>query len=100
LADKEIQYADGVGWVPTRLPGAGRELGVIGAIFGMENGQLSGPIRGENAVFIVYAEDVSIADPSQMSSTQRNQIRNQLEQQKFLHSRSISGQAERWSQNP
>jgi peptidyl-prolyl cis-trans isomerase D len=84
LADKEIQYADGIRLGSNTIPGAGRELGVIGAIFSMENGQLSGPIRGENAVFVVYAEDVSLADPSQMSSTQRNQIRNQLEQQKFF----------------
>jgi peptidyl-prolyl cis-trans isomerase D len=84
LAEKEIQYADGVRLGSNTLPGAGRELGVIGAIFGMENGQLSSPIRGENAVFIVYAEDISIADPSEMSSAQRNEIRNRLEQQKFM----------------
>ncbi len=84
LADKEIRYADGVRLGANTLPGAGREVGVIGKIFGMENGQLSGPVRGENAVFIIYAEDVDLADPAQMSSTQRNQIRNQLEQQKFF----------------
>ncbi len=84
LADKEIQYADGVRLGANTLPGAGREVGVIGKIFGMESGQLSGPVRGENAVFIIHAEDVDLADPAQMSSTQRNQIRNQLEQQKFF----------------
>lgn len=87
LADrsgKEIQFADGIRLGATTIPGAGRELEVIGRIFGMENGELSGPIRGENAVFIIYAEDISLADPAAMTSSQRSEIRNRLEQQKFF----------------
>ncbi len=87
LADrsgKEIQFADGIRLGGTTIPGAGRELEVIGRIFGMENGELSGPIRGENAVFIIYAEDISLADPAAMTSSQRSEIRNRLEQQKFF----------------
>lgn len=87
LADrsgKEIQFADGIRLGGTTIPGAGRELEVIGRIFGMEKGELSGPIRGENAVFIIYAEDISLADPAAMTSSQRSEIRNRLEQQKFF----------------
>ena len=83
-AGKEIQIADGIRLGGNTIPGAGRELAVIGAIFGMENGELSGPIRGENAVFIIYAEDISHADPTAISSSQRSEIRNRLEQQKFF----------------
>ena len=82
--EKEIQIADGIRLGGNTIPGAGRELEVIGAIFGMENGELSGPIRGENAAFIIYAEDISHADPTAISSSQRSEIRNRLEQQKFF----------------
>jgi peptidyl-prolyl cis-trans isomerase D len=84
MAEKEIQTAEAIRMGGTTIPGAGREVAVIGAIFGMETGQLSGPVRGENAVFIVHADDISIADPDQMTSSQRNEIRSRLEQQKFM----------------
>jgi len=81
---KEIQVADGIRLGGNTIPGAGRELEVIGTIFGMESGELSGPVRGENAVFIIYAEDISLADPTAITSSQRSEIRNRLEQQKFF----------------
>ena len=84
MAENEIQTAEAIRMGGTSIPGAGREVAVIGTIFGMETGQLSGPIRGENAVFIVLADDISIADPAQMTSSQRNEIRSRLEQQKFM----------------
>lgn len=87
LADasgKEIQSADGVRMSGSTIPGAGRELKVIGAIFEQEPGQMSREIAGENAVFVVSVNDLDIADPANMSSDQRSQIRNRLEQEKFM----------------
>lgn len=84
LTEKEIVTAEDVRFGSNNLQGAGREIGVVGSIFGMESGQMSGPIRGENAIFVIHAVDVSMADPAQMTSTQRNEIRQQLEQQKFM----------------
>jgi peptidyl-prolyl cis-trans isomerase D len=83
-SEKEIQTADGIRLGGNTIPGAGRELEVIGTIFGMENGELSGPLRGENAVFIVYTDDISHADPTAITPSQRSEIRNRLEQQKFF----------------
>lgn len=83
-AGKDIVVANDVRLAANNLEGAGREIKVIGSIFGMEIGQFSGPIRGENAIFVVHADDISMVDGTQISSTQRNEIRSRLEQQKFM----------------
>ncbi|MCC5943219.1 MAG: SurA N-terminal domain-containing protein [Balneolaceae bacterium] len=83
-AEKEIQSAEGIRMSGSNIPGAGREIKVIGSIFSLETGQQSGPIQGESAVFIVVADDISLADVDNITSTQRQEIRNRLEQQKFM----------------
>lgn len=84
LTGSQVQVADAVSLNSTTLPGAGREVEVIGAIFGMERGEVRGPVTGQNAVFVLEAGDVFMADPSEMRSSQRNEIRSRLEQQKFM----------------
>lgn len=84
LAEREVQIADAISFNSTTLPGAGREVEVIGAVFGMQRGEVRGPVTGENAVFVLEARDIFLADPSEMSMTQRNEIRSRLEQQKFM----------------
>lgn len=83
-AGKNIQSAEGVRMNSSSLPGAGREPKVIGAIFEQETGRMSREIAGENAVFVVLVNDLDIADPAEMSSTERSEIRNRLEQEKFM----------------
>ncbi|MEX2463177.1 MAG: SurA N-terminal domain-containing protein [Balneolaceae bacterium] len=83
-SEKEIVVAEDVRFGSNNLQGAGREIGVIGAIFGIEAGQMAGPIRGENAVFVIHADNINMVDPSTMTAAQRNEIRGQLEQQKFM----------------
>lgn len=82
-AGKEIQVAEAIRKGGNSIPGAGRELKVIGSIFNKTPGELSGAIRGENAVFVMVVDDLDIADHSEMTASQRAEIRNQLEQQKF-----------------
>jgi peptidyl-prolyl cis-trans isomerase D len=82
-AGKEIQTAESIRMSSSSIPGAGRELEVIGAIFSKTPGEMTGAVRGENAVFVLVVDDLELADPAQMSSSQRNEIRNRLEQQKF-----------------
>jgi len=82
-AGKEVQVAESIRMSGTSIPGAGREPGVIGAIFSMEPGEQSGPVEGENAIFVFRVNDISMANPDEMSSSERTQIKNRLEQQKF-----------------
>ncbi len=83
-SEKQIQSANDIRMNGSTLPGAGRELGVIGAIFEMEPGQTSGAIEGENAVFVVRVVDIDRADPANMTSADRSEIRNRMEQEKFM----------------
>ncbi|MDZ7719704.1 MAG: peptidylprolyl isomerase [Balneolaceae bacterium] len=83
-SDKEIQEAQDLRMAATRIPDAGREVGVIGKIFGMEQGDLSDPFQGENGVYVLEVTELSMADPENMTDTQRQQIQSRLEQQKFM----------------
>ncbi len=83
-AEKDIVVATDVRMASNTLEGAGREIKVIGAIFGMEIGQFSEPIRGENAIFVIHADDISMVDEAAMTSVQRSEIRTRLEQQKMM----------------
>jgi peptidyl-prolyl cis-trans isomerase D len=81
---KEIVPAEGIRMNGSTIPGAGRELRVIGAIFEMEEGQTSSAIAGDNAVFVIRVNDLDMADASTMTSADRSEIRNRLEQEKFM----------------
>lgn len=83
-SDKEIQEVQDLRMAATRIPDAGREVGVIGEIFDMEQGDLSEPITGENGVYVIEVTELSEADPANMTETQRQQIQSRLEQQKFM----------------
>jgi peptidyl-prolyl cis-trans isomerase D len=83
ISEREVQTAENVRFGGNTIPGAGREVKVIGYAFGMEEGELSGPVEGANAVFVIRLAEKSMADPAAMTEAERNQIRNQLEQQKF-----------------
>ncbi len=82
-AGKEVQVAENIRMAAATIPGAGREPGVIGRIFSMDIGDQSDAIEGENGVFVVRVNDISIANADEMSASDRTQIKNQLEQQKF-----------------
>ena len=82
-SEREVQVAENVRYGGNTISGAGREVKVIGYLFGMEEGELSAPVEGSNAVFVIRLVEKSMADPSAMTEADRNQIRTQLEQQKF-----------------
>jgi peptidyl-prolyl cis-trans isomerase D len=82
-SEKEVQVAENIRFGGNSISGAGREIKVIGHIFGMEEGEVSGPVEGTNAVFVIRLVDKSMADPAEMTETDRNQVRTRLEQQKF-----------------
>jgi peptidyl-prolyl cis-trans isomerase D len=82
-SDREVLSASDIRMNGSSIPGAGRELRVIGAIFDMEVGEMSNAIEGENAVFVVRVTNFDKADPSEMTSADESEIRNRLEQQKF-----------------
>ena len=88
-AGKDVVSVMDVRMASNNLEGAGREIKVIGSIFGMEIDQFSAPIRGDNAIFVIHADDISMVDESVMTSAQRSEIRSRLEQEKFMSFNSV-----------
>lgn len=79
---KEISTAQGLAMSAATIEGAGREPKVIGAIFGMEQGTNSKPIEGTSAVFVVRVDMRQDADLDNLTPSQRQQIRRQLQKEK------------------
>lgn len=78
---REVQTAENLRYGANNISGAGREPGVIGTVFGLEEGSRSGILEGNNAAFVIEVDAISIADPAEMSSEDQSQIRQQLVQQ-------------------
>lgn len=60
------------------IPG-GFEPNVVGAFYGMEKGQLSSPVIGNNGVYVVYTDDfISTAAPKDLTALKK-QLEGQLQ---------------------
>ncbi len=79
---KAVQNAERIRLNAATVPGAGREPKVVGAAFSLAEGQLSPVIPGNNAVFVMVVDSRTMADPDAMTTAERRQIREQLQQQK------------------
>lgn len=80
-SSKEILSMDNLVASSTVITGAGREPGVIGAIFTMTGGQTSGAIAGLNAAYVVEVKSVTKPESSTLDPTTANTLRTELEQQ-------------------
>lgn len=60
------------------VTGLGREPAFVGTAFGLEQGQASGPVAGNNAAFVLRVTSKTMANPEQMTSEQRTQLRTEL----------------------
>jgi peptidyl-prolyl cis-trans isomerase D len=79
---KEVQTVQSLTMGESTIEGAGREPKVVGAVFGLDEGAQSAPIEGTNAAFIVKVDRMQKANIENMTASQRQQIRQQLQQQK------------------
>jgi peptidylprolyl isomerase/peptidyl-prolyl cis-trans isomerase D len=67
------QTANGLTFNSTTVPGLGREPEFIGMALGMQEGQVSDVIEGNNAVFVLKV--TAVHEPSQPTETELNQLR-------------------------
>jgi len=81
-AGKKVNKAESLSESDTNIQGAGREPKVVGAVFGLNEGQQSGAVEGTSAAFIIRVDQLQKADIVNLTSAQRQQIRKQLQQQK------------------
>ena len=62
------------------VPGVGREPAFVGTVDGLDVGETSGVVAGENAAFVV--EVISRTEAPDLTDTRRAQLRQQLKQQR------------------
>lgn len=79
---KEVNTAEGLTMNSAAIEGAGREPKVVGAIFGLQEGEISKPIAGTSAVFVARIDMREDADLQNLTPDTRQQIRRRLQQQK------------------
>lgn len=79
---KEVATVENLTMNTVVIQGAGREPEIVGAVFGLEQGEISGVLKGNGAVFVLTTDSRQDADPENLDMTTRQQIRRQLEQQK------------------
>jgi peptidyl-prolyl cis-trans isomerase D len=73
---QEVRNASDVGFNTNAIPLLGREPTFTGTVLGLKQGQASGVITGENAVFVVKVTNVR--EPAALTDETRNQLRQQL----------------------
>lgn len=81
-AGKEVAKAQSLTMENPEIKGAGREPGVVGAVFGLQENKRSNAIKGTSAAFIVRVDKLQKAKVENLTPELRSQIRSQLKRQK------------------
>jgi len=84
MADLEKGYAllgmkadtNEVTFANSNLPGYGKEDDVIGVMFTMKQGQMSKPVKGNQAVFIIVADQITPAPPKDDLTPEKRMLIN------------------------
>ena len=72
----EVKSATGLVMKNPTIIGEGREPKVVGAAFGLKQGQISKPIDGENAVYVIQLTSATIAPAITDYRTQAETVEN------------------------
>lgn len=75
----ELRSQSNVTFSTESAPGIGRDPAFAGTIFGLDNGETSGVVEGENAAFVVRLTE--LREPDALSDAERQKIRQTLLQQ-------------------
>lgn len=81
-AGKEVMTQEGLRKSSVVIQGAGREPEVIGSVFGLDEGETSKVLKGNSAAFVVHVDSKQEADIQNLTTSTRQQIRQQLQQEK------------------
>ena len=80
-SEKEIQAVDGLAANATVLTGGGREPGIIGSVFALENNTISSALEGTSGAYVVYVNSIVEPTESTLDGVTASGIRTELEQQ-------------------
>jgi len=85
-----VDTANNLSFSARNIPGFGRESEVIGRIFTLETGQLSSPIKGNNAVFVVivdqFTEPEELTDFTSVNFQMKNAFDSRVNSNAYLRS--------------
>lgn len=81
-AGKKVMTVESLAKSAATIEEAGREPKVVGAIFGLNEGEQSAAIEGTSAAFVVRLDELYEADLDNLTADVRQRIRQQLRQQK------------------
>ncbi len=81
-AGKELKDVQSLAMNATTIQGAGREPMVVGVTFGLQEGEQSEAVEGTSAAFVVRVDRRQDADLQNLTASEEQQIRRQLQQQK------------------
>jgi peptidylprolyl isomerase/peptidyl-prolyl cis-trans isomerase D len=76
----EMRSESEVTFTTETVPGVGRDPAFAGTVFGLEDGETSRVVGGENAAFVVRV--TSRTEPPELTSQQAQQIRQKLQKQR------------------
>lgn len=77
---QNIRPANGLSFTSIVVPGLGREPLYVGTAFGLDEGETSGIVEGENAVFMVQTTQVN--EPTPITEADKTRLRDQLLRQR------------------
>jgi peptidylprolyl isomerase/peptidyl-prolyl cis-trans isomerase D len=76
----EMRSQSDVTFTTDTAPGIGRDPAFSGTVFGLDEGETSGVVEGENAAFVVRV--TATQEPAELTDSKRQQIRQQLMKQR------------------
>lgn len=81
-AGTQVESATGLSMAAGTIPGYGAEPRAVGAVFGLQPGQRSGIIEGDQAAFVVRTTSLVGGTPGELTAEARTELRQQLLQRK------------------
>ncbi|MCB2221057.1 MAG: peptidylprolyl isomerase [Bacteroidetes bacterium] len=72
--DSKVDSADNVTFNLRNIAGFGNESDLISKIFTVETGQLTGPVKGNNAAFVFIVDEFKYPDPSEDNKMYKRQL--------------------------
>lgn len=76
VLDTQIRTQSDITFSTNTVPGLGREPKFVGTVFGLDEGETSGVVEGENAAFVVQVTQKT--SPPPLTDQRRQKIRKQL----------------------
>ena len=80
VLNTQLRTQSGLSFTTQTVPGLGRDPTFAGTVFGLDEGETSGVVTGENAAFVVRVTGKE--EPPELTTTQRRQIRQKLLKQR------------------